>query len=313
MAQAEASLSVGYDQRRRCTQLLDSFAQPPLQWLFPTDDSFGLRATLVQLGGILQGDRYRVRLDLHERAALRLTTQAATKLYRMPQQMAKQKMEVRLGDGAFFCYLPEEVIPFAESNFEQRIDVHLGKGARAVLWEILTPGRSGIHEYFRYRRYQTRMHVWESGSDTPILWENQVFCPKKAPLDNAAAFGSATHLGSFWFLTQPPDEACALFKQEAERLLAAANPLPRPYAFADQTAEDLPFFHETHASLLEGRAISQETADRTSPFSPLYGGPLYGGATLLPAGILIRVLGSATAPIHSLFAQLLEWLKKSIG
>lgn len=287
MAQASALLRVGYDAQRQCTQLLESYAEPPLQWLFPNDDGLGLRATLVQLGGILQGDRYHLRIELQERAFLRLTTQAATKLYRMPEQPAQQRVEVHLGANAFFCYLPDEVIPFAGSDFDQRIDVHLEKGARAVLWEVLTPGRTGIGEIFRYRRYQTRLCVWHAGSTAPLLWENQVFHPREAPLDRAAAFGVATHLGSFWYLTERVDDTRSALRQAAEKRLFAADPLHQPYAFEEPAP----------------------TADQVSLKKRA---PLYGGVTLLPAGLLVRVLGEATAPIQSLFAQLLTqlWLKQ---
>src|ERR687895_732822 len=53
-------------------------------------------------GGILQGDRYRMDITLKNNAFFHLTTQGATRLYRMDKNYATQLVNITVGEG---CYL----------------------------------------------------------------------------------------------------------------------------------------------------------------------------------------------------------------
>src|SRR5215208_2513234 len=90
--------------------------QPPLQLsraryddpARPHDPAF----TLVHLGGILAGDHYDLRSALGAGAGARVTTAAATQVYRMPQGEATQTIQLDLGADSWLEWLPEPTILF---------------------------------------------------------------------------------------------------------------------------------------------------------------------------------------------------------
>src|SRR5438045_6935103 len=97
--------------------------QPPLQLsraryddpARPNDPAL----TLVHLGGILAGDHYDLQIALGEGAGARVTTAAATQVYRMPQGAATQAIQLQLGAGSRFEWLPEPTILFGGARFSQ--------------------------------------------------------------------------------------------------------------------------------------------------------------------------------------------------
>ena len=88
--------------------------------------------TLVHLGGILAGDHYDLRIALGDSAGARVTTAAATQVYRMPQGEATQSIQLQLGAGSRLEWLPEPTILFGGARFTQTTNITLGAGARLV-------------------------------------------------------------------------------------------------------------------------------------------------------------------------------------
>src|SRR5262245_59821069 len=123
----------------------------------------------LQMGdGLVQGDRSRVALDCAPGSAVHVTTQAATKLYRMDDNFATQIVDLRAGDGAYVEYLPDSIIPFRGARFYQRTRVMVATTANVVFGEILLPGRVAYGEVHAYTLYCADTAV--SGLDgTPLV------------------------------------------------------------------------------------------------------------------------------------------------
>lgn len=136
---------------------------------------------LSPTGGVVQGDRYALSLDIQEKAHALFTTQSATKVYRMPDGCAEQITHVEVGRDAIFEYVPDAAILFADSDYQQRLDVQLQPGALAFLSEIILPGRAARGERFRFRRYANRTIVRDP--DGLILFESAAVCPHDVNLD----------------------------------------------------------------------------------------------------------------------------------
>src|ERR671926_916071 len=77
-------------------------------------------------GGILQGDRYRMDITLKNKAHAHLTTQGATRIYRMERNYATQVVNIDVGEDCYFEYIPDQVIPYRDSRFypEANLRVH---------------------------------------------------------------------------------------------------------------------------------------------------------------------------------------------
>jgi urease accessory protein len=104
--------------------------------------------------GFVDGDRCRIDIDCGPDAAVHVTTQAATNLYRAERNFATQLVDLRAGRGAVLEYLPDPVVPFRGSRFFQRTRVTADLDSTVILAELLVPGRVArgeIHAYDIYR------------------------------------------------------------------------------------------------------------------------------------------------------------------
>jgi urease accessory protein len=77
-------------------------------------------------GGILQGDRYRIDITLTNSAKSHVTTQSATRIYRMNKNFGSQIINLNVDKDCYLEYIPDQIIPFRDSRFYQvsNIKVH---------------------------------------------------------------------------------------------------------------------------------------------------------------------------------------------
>jgi urease accessory protein len=101
-------------------------------------------------GGILQGDRYRMDITLRNHAFAHITTQGATRIYRMERNYATQIINIDVGEGCYFEYIPDQVIPYRDSRFYQEANLRIHDNATLLYSEIITPGRVASGEHFDY-------------------------------------------------------------------------------------------------------------------------------------------------------------------
>jgi urease accessory protein len=101
-------------------------------------------------GGILQGDRYRMDIMLRKHAFAHITTQGATRIYRMEKNYATQIVNIDVGEGCYFEYIPDQVIPYRDSRFYQEGNLRVHDNATLLYSEIITPGRVASGEHFDY-------------------------------------------------------------------------------------------------------------------------------------------------------------------
>src|ERR687886_2110969 len=101
-------------------------------------------------GGILQGDRYRIDIKLKNSAYAHITTQGATRIYRMENNYATQIVNVIVDDGCYFEFVPDQIIPYKNSRFYQTVNLNVHDNATMIYSEIIVPGRVATGESFEY-------------------------------------------------------------------------------------------------------------------------------------------------------------------
>jgi urease accessory protein len=177
--------------------------QPPLQLSRARYDDSALpnepALTLVHLGGILAGDRYDLRIELGDRAGARVTTAAATQVYRMPQGEATQAIQIQLGAGSQLDWLPEATILFGGARFNQTTSVTLGLGARLALLDVLVPGRLARGEVYQFERYAARLETRDTAGRL-LLAERAMLEPPRVSLAAPGLLGATPVLGSLYIL-----------------------------------------------------------------------------------------------------------------
>jgi len=156
----------------------------------------------LQMGdGLVQGDRYRIDLDCAPGSAVHVTTQAATKLYRMDHNFATQMVNLRAGDGAYVEYLPDPVIPFRNARFYQRIRLMVAPTASVILGDILLPGRVAYGEAHAYTLYYADTEV--TGLDgTPFVVDRIKLAPTAASPRSIGRLGPYDVLATLYIVTR---------------------------------------------------------------------------------------------------------------
>lgn len=112
-------------------------------------------------GGILQGDRCTIEIEMSPWAQAHVTTQAATKIHEMDTNYATQIQDIVLQNGSYLEYLPDTVIPFKHSRFATKTSISIAADATLLYSEILMPGRKYYDEgeLFEYDVLSSTVHA----------------------------------------------------------------------------------------------------------------------------------------------------------
>ena len=101
-------------------------------------------------GGILQGDRYQIDIKLGNNTFAHVTTQGATRIYKMEKNYASQTINIILEEESYFEYIPDQIIPFRNSRFYQEVNLNVHDNATMIYSEVIVPGRVASGEAFEY-------------------------------------------------------------------------------------------------------------------------------------------------------------------
>ena len=193
-------LSFCYDRAYQRTRLLTCEQEPPLRIVrtFPLAQG----GTLLHLhnlsGGVLGGDRLTVEIDVGPEARVQLTTTGATRVYRSRPgiETAQQRCAVRIEAGGLLEYLPDELIPFADSRYQQVTRIEMEHDAGLFWWETIAPGRLAHGESFAYESLQIESEILAAGQ--PIACERYKLEPRHASLPSPARLGAYRYHTSFF-------------------------------------------------------------------------------------------------------------------
>jgi urease accessory protein len=128
-------------------------------YLDPGDPGMAYCYVQNPTGGVFAGDRLTERLVVEPGARLHVTSQSATKLYRMEGGQADQSVTCRVGAGALLERIPDALIPQAGSHFVQRTVVELDDDAVFLSADTVAPGRIAYGERFEYELLELRVEV----------------------------------------------------------------------------------------------------------------------------------------------------------
>ena len=147
-------------------------------------------------GGILDSDALEWRVDVGPGARAQLTSTGATRVYRSRNRgrVATQRARVTLGEDAYFEYLPDQLIPFAGSRFEQSTRIELARGASLIWWDMIAPGRDAAGELFGYESLASTLDICACGE--PVATEHWTLAPQNRRLDSIARLGPYRYFAS---------------------------------------------------------------------------------------------------------------------
>jgi urease accessory protein len=134
------------------TVLRQAYAESPLRLLTPRNHGEAAWVYTSTLGGgFVDGDRVRLRISVGRAARAFVSTQGATRIYRSPQGCESETVADVAAGGALVL-APDPTACFAGARFRQRTELDLAEGGSALLWDVLSAGRSARGERWAFDR-----------------------------------------------------------------------------------------------------------------------------------------------------------------
>jgi urease accessory protein len=172
--------------------------QPPWRVVrgFPAPTGETLAHVHNLSGGILDSDALSWQVDVGPHAQAQVTSTGATRVYRSraPGSRASQCMRVSVASNAYLEYLPDQLIPFAGSRFDQTARVEIERGGSLIWCDRVAPGREASDEIFRFESLTSDFELIADGQ--PIAIERWTLAPLVQRMDSIARLGPFRHFAS---------------------------------------------------------------------------------------------------------------------
>jgi urease accessory protein len=152
-------------------------------------------------GGILQGDRYRMDITLKDNAYAHITTQGATRIYRMEKNYATQIVNIIVDDGCYFEFVPDQIIPYRDSRFYQKVNLNIHDNATMMYAEMIVPGRVASGESYEYDICYMKASAKNQNNVLRFI-DVAVLQPKKRSLNILGILGNFSVVGNMYILTK---------------------------------------------------------------------------------------------------------------
>ena len=152
-------------------------------------------------GGILQGDRYLIDITLGNNTFAHVTTQGATRIYRMEKNYASQTVNIKVEEGSFLEYIPDQIIPFRNSRFYQEVNLNVHDNATMIYSEVIVPGRVASGEEFEYDICYIKT-VGRNHLGRPRFIDTVKLEPKNENLRAEGILGNFTVVGTIYVVTK---------------------------------------------------------------------------------------------------------------
>jgi len=199
-------LKLEHDPGRQKTVAKEQYSKVPLYtqralYLEESLPSMAYMFIMSPSGGILQGDRYRMDITLKNNAFFHLTTQGATRLYRMDKNYATQLVNITVGEGCYFEFIPDQIIPYRSSRFYQNVTFNAHDNSTMIYSEILVPGRVGSGESFEYDICYLKASAKNQNGDLRFI-DTALLEPKKRSIKDFGILEGFDVIGTVYVLTE---------------------------------------------------------------------------------------------------------------
>jgi urease accessory protein len=224
-------LKLEHDPGRQKTVAKEQYSKVPLYtqralYLEESLPSMAYMFIISPSGGILQGDRYRMDITLKNNAFFHLTTQGATRLYRMDKNYATQLVNITVGEGCYFEFIPDQIIPYRSSRFYQKVTLNAHDNSTMIYSEILVPGRVGSGESFEYDICYLKTSAKNQNSDLRFI-DIALLEPKKRNTKDFGILESFDVIGTVYILTEEK-----YIRRLNDQINSAIESLPKIYGGA---------------------------------------------------------------------------------
>ncbi|WP_239430440.1 urease accessory protein UreD [Sporosarcina sp. ACRSL] len=210
-------LDMVFEPRRGYTRMPHVFQQPPLKAsreLYEGDNPTATVFIMESSGGMVAGDRNDISIRLLPGSKARIIQQSALKVYRSHTgETCVQSIDVELAEDSRLEWMPEVIIPFADSKFQMETTIRLEKDATLLWGEIIAPGREMRGEVFDFSSLKSMMKIYVEGE--LLAFDSLHFVPENLHLHKIGLLEEALYVGSIWLVSEQVDDINLRVIQEA--------------------------------------------------------------------------------------------------
>ncbi|MEQ1574044.1 MAG: urease accessory protein UreD [Vicinamibacterales bacterium] len=140
-----------------------AYSTSPLRLLTPKNHgSAAWIYTSSYGGGLVDGDRIELDLDIGPGAAAFVSTQASTKVYRSSRG-ASTELHARISPGGLLALVPDPVVCFADARYKQIQSFALSADSGLVVVDWVSSGRHASGERWAFHEYVARVRAEVDG------------------------------------------------------------------------------------------------------------------------------------------------------
>jgi urease accessory protein len=141
------------------TVVTRAYATAPLRLLTPANHG---RAAWVYTssygGGLVDGDRTGIDIDVRRGAAALLSSQASTKVYRSARGTSME-LGARVEDEGVLMVMPDPVVCFAGARYRQAQRFRVAAGGTLVVCDCILAGRYAAGERWEFVEYRSLLEI----------------------------------------------------------------------------------------------------------------------------------------------------------
>lgn len=108
--------------------------------------------------GIASGDKLSFNINLEPKSHCVITSPGANKWYG-GKQLARQMININIGENAILEWLPQEAIVFNNAKVQAKTHITLHPTASILVWEITVFGRKAFKEHFLFGNYHNEVSI----------------------------------------------------------------------------------------------------------------------------------------------------------
>jgi len=136
-----------------------AFATSPLRLLTPANHGHAAWVyTSNYGGGLVDGDRVVIDVEVEPAAAAFVSTQASTKVYRSPRGTSAE-LRARVGPDGLLIVAPDPVACFAGARYRQVQRFQLANSGALVLIDCILSGRCAAGERWAFSEYRSLIEI----------------------------------------------------------------------------------------------------------------------------------------------------------
>jgi len=229
-------LSLEKDKFNNKTSIKNQFYKVPLcikraLYLEETCPEMAYIYIISPSGGILQGDRYRIDISLESSAISHVTTQSASRIYKMNKNFGTQIINLNVNENCYLEFIPDQLIPFKDSRYYQVTNIKVHNSATCIYSEILTPGRVASNESFEYDICYMKVKAFNHLNKLRLI-DIAKLEPKKENIKSFGIMGNYDILGNVYILLPKDqlinikDEINMLLNENSNNIIGGCTKLP---------------------------------------------------------------------------------------